>query len=126
MLNNNFYEKLKTASREDVVNRVKELEKELENLGDMIHRENETTPEIRAKYSELKNIVKEEAHKYSLLCYDIYNEGYKADYMGGIKEASASGFEDPVNAKHISYSSVEEAHYKIGKYFDGYPEMNEK
>ena len=82
MLNNNFYEKLKTASREDVVNRVKEFEKELENLGDMIHRENETTPEIRAKYSELKNIVKEEAHKYSLLCYDIYNEGYKADYMG--------------------------------------------
>ena len=126
MLNNNFYEKLKTASREEVVNRVKEFEKELENLGDMIHRENETTPEIRAKYSELKNIVKEEAHKYSLLCYDIYNEGYKADYMGGIKEASASGFEDPVNAKHISYSSVEEAHYKIGKYFDGYPEMNEK
>lgn len=33
MLNNNFYEKLKTASREDVVNRVKEFEKELENLG---------------------------------------------------------------------------------------------
>lgn len=26
MLNNNFYEKLKTASREDVVNRVKEFE----------------------------------------------------------------------------------------------------
>lgn len=126
MINNNFYEKLKTASREDVVNRVKEFKKELENLGDMIHRANETTPEIRAKYSELKNIVKEEARKYSLLCYDIYNEGYKVDYMGGIKEASASGFEDPVNAKHISYSSVEEAHYKIGKYFDGYPEMNEK
>ena len=53
-------------------------------------------------------------------------KGIKQTIWGGIKEASASGFEDPVNAKHISYSSVEEAHYKIGKYFDGYPEMNEK
>ena len=125
-MNNNFYEKITTASREDAVNRVKEFEKELEDLGDMIHRENETTPEIRAKYRELKKIVMEEAHKYSLLCYNAYNEEYKADYISGIKEASAYGFEDRVDAKHISYSSVEEARYKIGKYFEGYPEMNEK
>ena len=80
---------------------------------------NENNDEIRIRYKELKQKIKEEAHRCDLIVNQKkFTQFEKKYYAPSIREASAWGFTSPINAKInlTFYSSVEEAHYKLGKY----------
>lgn len=91
---------------------------EADNIMKMIE-SNENKEEIKIRYKELKEEIKNEAHRCDLIVNrKNFTQFEKQYYAPSIKEASAWGFTSPVNAIVNSnfYNSVEEAHYKLGKY----------
>lgn len=123
MINSKFYEKIKTASREEVMTQIKEYKKELTELGDLMRKEKETTPEIRERYKTLKTIMRKEAEKYSLREYEISGLDHRTDYMSWVKESFANGFKSATNAKNIDHDSVGEVLFQLGAYFGSESEL---
>lgn len=123
MVNSKFYEKIKTASREEVMTQIKEYKKELTELEDLILKEKETTPEIRERYKILKTIMRKEAEKYSLREYEISGLDHRTNYMSWVKESFANGFKSATNDKNIDRDSVGEVLFQLDAYFGSKPEL---
>lgn len=123
MVNSKFYEKIKTASREEVMTQIKEYKKELTELEDLMLKEKETTPEIRERYKTLKIIMRKEAEKYSLREYEISGLDHRTDYMFWVKESFANGFKSAINDKNIDRDSVGEVLFQLDAYFGSEPEL---
>jgi len=77
--------------------------------------------QIRNSYKELKEEIKADAHYVSLVRNERHgNNLYCAFFVPSVQEAAAFGFTVPTNGSinHGFYSAIEEAHYKLTKYYD--------
>lgn len=102
------------ATDEDVVAHADNLLEKLTHVGDLICKEmdgpftgdrKELSRIIHTEYKELKEQFNAEYKVYQR--YDIESLSMtKKKYVCGIKEATIKGFQSKVNAKHITYESV--------------------
>ena len=97
----------------------------IENLQNMIsgyidRRIVDIPPEkIRAEYRQLKYELREDAKYLDQVRNKNGSILYKSAFSPSIREADAFGFTVPVNAvvNFQMFSAVEEAHYKLTKYY---------
>lgn len=74
---------------------------------------------IKAEYRQLKYELREDAKYLDQIRNKNGSILYKCAFMPSIREANAFGFTVPVNSmvNFNMYSAVEEAHYKLTKYY---------
>lgn len=101
-----------------LINEICELEKRISNYLEFPDNENEA--EIKEEYKRLKEKSKEISHQIQLSKYDKFkkNDNKFATFASNIKEASAFGFTESINARVTNkmFSAVEEASYKLNKH----------
>jgi hypothetical protein len=107
-----------------IVGYVERLERLMDKISNMIHSKSLVEPyqieTVRDEYKRLKEEIKTDAHYVDLVRNKKRgNNLYNAIFAPSLQEASAWGFTSPTNSKinHEFYSSVEEAHYKLTKYY---------
>lgn len=81
--------------------------------------DNISAEQIQKCYTELKNEIHKDAHYLGLVRNHDGSSLYMGAFSPSIREASAFGFTTPINSgiNQSMYSSVEEAHYKLTKYY---------
>ena len=96
----------------------------IENLLDIIGRyldgNNSISAErIKKTYAELKNELREDAHYIQLERNYNGSYVYMRIFSPSIREAAAFGLSVSINSSvnQMMYSAVEEAHYKLTKYY---------
>lgn len=74
---------------------------------------------IKAEYSRLKNELRDDADYLNLMRNFNGSQLYMYIFSPSIKEAAAHGFTLPTNHKidQQMHSAVEEAHYRLNKYY---------
>ena len=107
-----------------IVGYVERLERLMDEISDMIHSKTLVEPyqieTVREEYKLLKEEIKVDAHYVGLVRNKKRgNNLYNAFFTPSLQEASAWGFTSPTNSKinQAFYSSVEEVHYKLTKYY---------
>ena len=78
-----------------------------------------SSSQIRREYSQIKNELREDARLVKLKRNYHGSDLYKGAFVPSISEASAFGFCVPSTSKidYRMYGAVEEAHYKLTKYY---------
>ena len=100
------------------INRIEHLQNMISGYID--RRIIDISPEkIRAEYRQLKYELREDAKYLDQVKNKNGSILYKSAFSPSIREAEAFGFTVPVNAvvNFQMFSSVEEAHYKLTKYY---------
>jgi len=121
-----MYEDLKNFSDKDLalrilgyVDRIQEI---MDEVGDFLSDRSKVINRsiILAKYKSIKTDIKNDAHYVDLLRNENRrNRLYHTIFIPSISEASAWGFTVPTNANidFKFFSSLEEARYKLTKYY---------
>lgn len=75
--------------------------------------------QIRREYAQIKDELREDARLVRLKKNYQGSDLYRGAFVPSICEAAAFGFVVPTNSKidYKMYSAVEEAHYKLTKYY---------
>lgn len=81
--------------------------------------DNISSLQIQREYAQLKDELREDARIVKLKKNYRGSDLYRGAFVPSICEAAASGFRVPTNSKinYRMYSAVEEAHYKLTKYY---------
>lgn len=116
---------LNEFTEEEIIERkekfLKRLDKLMSNISDYLKNHNsELGYRIIEEYKSIKEEIREEAKFLNCRKNDISGISQThANYSGGIQEASAWGFAVKSNGKidQKMLSAVEEAKYKLNKYF---------
>lgn len=96
----------------------------VENLQGIVGRyldgnESISSAQIRREYAQIKDELREDARQVKLKKNYQGSDLYKGAFVPSISEAAAFGFCVPTNSKIDirMYSAIEEAHYKLTKYY---------
>lgn len=101
------------------INRVKQLKNAISQYINRTDKISMRPEEIKNEYRELKNELRKDANYLYLAKNRNGSVLYTSIFIPSIREAAAFGFTVPVNAaiNFEMYSAVEEAYYKLRKYY---------
>lgn len=103
-----------------MVNYIVRIEKLLDIIESYLEKNNSVSAEkIKRTYAELKNELRGVAHYLRLERNYEGSSLYMGVFAPSIREAAAFGFDVPINStiNQGMHSAVEEAHYKLTKYY---------
>lgn len=103
-----------------MINYIYRIENLLDIIGRYLDGNNSISEErIKSTYANLKEELREDAHYIKLERNCNGSLLYMEVFSPSIREAAAFGFNVPINSaiNQRMYSAVEEAHYKLTKYY---------
>lgn len=103
-----------------MVNYIGQIEHLLDIMGRYLEgNDNIPAEKIKRTYANLKEELRKDAHYLGLERNRDGSSLYRGVFMPSIREAAAFGFDVPINntINQRMYSAVEEAHYKMTKYY---------